>query len=60
MQNAGHHWGFTLHKKRGTTDVGEYYAVLPVHVLNDILRQAIPAGSDSRMPPRRKRIIPRS
>jgi hypothetical protein len=38
MTNAGHKWGFTIHKKRGTTDVGKYYAVLPVEVLNDILQ----------------------
>lgn len=59
MANADHPWGFTIHKKRGTTDVGEYYAVLPVAVLNAILRQAIPAGDSRRMPPRQKRIIPR-
>jgi hypothetical protein len=53
MQNADHPWGFTIHKKRGTTDVGEYYAVLPVSVLNHILRQAIPAGDSRRMPSKR-------
>jgi len=53
MENAGHPWGFTIHKKRGTTDVGEYYAVLPVAVLNAILRQAIQAGDWRRMPKRR-------
>jgi hypothetical protein len=52
MENAGHYWGFTIHKKRGTTDVGKYYAVLPVEVLNDILRYAIQAGDPRRMPPR--------
>jgi hypothetical protein len=41
MTNAGHPWGFTIHKKRGTTDVGEYYAVLPVHVLHDIVSYAV-------------------
>jgi hypothetical protein len=41
MKNAGTSWGFTIHKKRGTTDVGEYYAVLPVRVLALILRAAI-------------------
>jgi hypothetical protein len=40
MENAGNEWGFTIHKKRGTTDVGEYYAVLPVRVLSDILQAA--------------------
>jgi hypothetical protein len=61
MENAGNCWGFTIHKKRGTTDVGQYYAVLPVEVLNSILRSAIQAGDARRMPPRRtKRVIPRS
>lgn len=41
MINAGHGWGFTIHKKRGTTDVGEYYAVLPVWVLSSILHAAL-------------------
>jgi hypothetical protein len=57
MENAGNYWGFTIHKKRGTTDVGEYYAVLPVAVLNAILRQAVPAGDSRRMPPRQPRAI---
>lgn len=37
MTNNGHTWGFTVHKRRGTTDVGRYYAVLPVEILMDIL-----------------------
>jgi hypothetical protein len=41
MENARHRWGFAIHKKRGTTNVGDYYAVLPVHVLADILRVAL-------------------
>ena len=41
MANAGHKWGFAIHKKRGTTDVGKYYAVLPVEVLMDILDSAL-------------------
>jgi hypothetical protein len=41
MANAGHKWGFAVHKKRGTTNVGEYYAVLPVEVLMDILDAAL-------------------
>ena len=44
MANNGHKWGFTIHKKRGTTDVGKYYAVLPVEVLVDILDVALEAG----------------
>lgn len=58
MRNAGHEWGFTIHKKRGTTDVGEYYAVLPVAVLNSILHDALQhRGQDV---PVRRRVIPRT
>jgi len=61
MENAGNEWGFTVHKKRGTTDVGEYYAVLPVRVLANILRVALQAPAAERMTPpaERKRIIRR-
>ena len=58
MENAGNKWGFALHKRRGTTDVGEYYAVLPVKVLMDILDVALEAEG-RRLPRRRKRVIPR-
>lgn len=58
MRNNGHDWGFALHKKRGTTNVGEYYAVLPVAVLMDILDVALEARG-RRLPRRRKRVIPR-
>ena len=58
MRNSGNKWGFTIHKKRGTTDVGEYYAVLPVRVLMDILDVALEAEG-SRLPKRRRRVIPR-
>jgi hypothetical protein len=47
MANAGHKWGFAVHKKRGTTDVGEYYAVLPVAVLMDILDAALRHTSET-------------
>jgi hypothetical protein len=53
MANNGHKWGFALHKKRGTTDVGKYYAVLPVEVLMDILDVALEAEG-RRLPMRRK------
>jgi hypothetical protein len=58
MRNAGNKWGFALHKKRGTTNVGEYYAVLPVAMLMEILEQAL-EYEGSRLPRRRKRVIPR-
>ena len=57
MANNGHKWGFTVHKKRGTTDVGQYYAVLPVAVLVDILDAALEA--EGQRQPVRKRVIPR-
>jgi hypothetical protein len=52
MANAGHKWGFAIHKKRGTTNVGEYYAVLPVAVLMDILDAAL-EHEGQRLPLRR-------
>jgi len=61
MENAGHSWGFTVHKKRGTTNVGDYYAVLPVHILMNIIGAAL--GNESfdepTAPPPRRRVIPR-
>lgn len=59
MANAGNKWGFAIHKKRGTTDVGKYYAVLPVEVLMDILDAAL-EFEGRRLPLRRKRVIPRN
>ena len=41
MANNGHKWGFAVHKKKGTTNVGQHYAVLPVEVLMDILSAAL-------------------
>ena len=37
MANAGHDLGFVVVKKRGTTDVGRWYAVLPVEVIARLL-----------------------
>ena len=58
MENAGVKWGFAIHKKRGTTNVGEYYAVLPVALMMEILDAAL-EYEGSRHPERRKRVIPR-
>jgi hypothetical protein len=58
MRNNGHKWGFAVHKKKGTTNVGQHYAVLPVAVLMDILEVALEAEG-RRLPARRKRVIPR-
>jgi hypothetical protein len=57
MKNAGHRWGFAIHKRRGTTNVGDYYAVLPVAVLMEILEAALPPRGAAQ--PRRRRVIPR-
>jgi hypothetical protein len=40
MRNAGNTVGAVIHKKRGTTDVGEHYATLPVRVLVQLLKEA--------------------
>ena len=58
MENAGNKWGFAIHKKRGTTNVGEYYAVLPVALMMEILEAAL-EHEGSRLPMRRRRVIPR-
>jgi hypothetical protein len=58
MENAGVPYGYAILKRRGTTDVGKYYAVLPVSVLNDLLR----AHLQTRVvqPHTRRRLIPRA
>lgn len=38
--NSGSESGAVILKKRGTTDVGQYYAIMPVHMLNVILSKA--------------------
>lgn len=40
MENRGDDVGFVIAKKRGTTDVGEYYCILPVKVVARLLRRA--------------------
>lgn len=40
MRNAGVDVGAVIAKKRGTTDVGEWYAVMPVHLLLPLLKEA--------------------
>lgn len=40
IANANADTGAVIAKKRGTTDVGDWYAVLPVRILNDLLREA--------------------
>lgn len=40
VENASADAGAVVFKKRGTTDVGEYYAILPVYMLNELLKKA--------------------
>lgn len=40
VENSESEAGAVILKKRGTTDVGEYYAILPVWMLNIILLKA--------------------
>lgn len=39
MDNDGARVGAVIHKRRGTQDVGEWYATLPVSVLVELLRE---------------------
>ena len=50
--------GAVVHKKRGTIDVGEYVAIMPVKYLNHLLKKAY--GEDFEAVPtrRRRRVIP--
>jgi hypothetical protein len=38
--NANAEGGAVIFKKKGTTDVGQYYAIMPVHMLNELLLKA--------------------
>lgn len=40
MTNAGVEYGAVIAKKRGTTDPGDWYAVMPVHILVALLSDA--------------------
>lgn len=40
MQNDKADTGVVIHKKRGTTDVGEWYATMPVHVWFKLIEDA--------------------
>lgn len=66
VTNAGAIAGAVVHKKRGTTNVGDYYAIMPVHMLNTLLRLAFPEAPPTQSPEatkptplRRRRVIPR-
>jgi hypothetical protein len=40
VKNAGSESGSVIFKKKGTTDVGQYYAIMPVWMLNVLLQKA--------------------
>ena len=58
---VGDEAGAVVHKRRGTTDVGEYVVIMPVKYLNLLLRRVYEGAEivGEEFPPRR-RVIPRS
>lgn len=40
MANDNARWGAVIHKKRGTTNVADWYVTLPGHVFADMLKEA--------------------
>lgn len=40
MRNAGNHVGAVVHKRKGITDPGQYYASMPLTVFVTLLREA--------------------
>jgi hypothetical protein len=42
VENSGSEEGAVIIKKQGTTDVGHYYALMPVYMLNSLLHKAYP------------------
>jgi len=61
VEASGDDAGAVIHKRRGTTDVGEYVAIMPVKYLNHLLTLAFEsqlglAGASRN----RRRSIPRS
>jgi len=63
VSNSGDDAGAVVHKRRGTTDVGEYLCILPLKYLNYLLVRAFPELVKSSLisedVPVRKRVIPR-
>lgn len=62
VSNVGDEAGAVIHKRRGTTDVGEYIAIMPVRFLNVLLTRAYGQGdllASLSSTPKRKRVIPR-
>jgi hypothetical protein len=53
VANSRSKWGFVVVKKRGTTDAGEYYVVLPLKYLNPLLLKLYKLPQAKRMIARR-------
>ena len=61
VQAVGDEAGAVIHKRRGTTDVGEFIVIMPVKYLNLLLRRVYDEGEISRhLSSKRRRVIPRS
>jgi hypothetical protein len=63
IENAGAEFGFVIVKKRGTTNVGNYYALTTVEQMMGLIEQVWPPTSASQAPetpaPRPIKILPR-
>ena len=58
---VGDEAGAVIHKRRGTTDVGEYVVIMPVKYLNHLLRRVYGEAEEIvEVSPKRRRSIPRS
>ena len=58
---VGDEAGAVIHKRRGTTDVGEYVVIMPVKYLNHLLTAAYGEGEiTGKKDGKRRRSIPRS
>lgn len=53
VENCGDEAGAVIHKRRGTTDVGEYVVLMPVKYLEYLLARAYPGERTRRGQPRR-------
>lgn len=42
VKNAEAECGAVIFKRKGTTDIGNYYAIMPVYMLNELLKKAYP------------------
>jgi N-dimethylarginine dimethylaminohydrolase len=61
VTNVGDEAGAVIHKRRGTTDVGESIVIMPLKYLNVLLTRAYGSSEISpQLSPKRRRVIPRS